>query len=177
MRAHASGYVMTAEPADEGLVAELKWVHGMIRQDLRTVRRLAAEVTAGLPGAQAAAEVRSLQVAGPLWQLKVNCLRYCRFVHMHHHGESAFLFPRLRRSNPALGPVVDKLEADHARVSDLLDEVSAAATDFAERESEAGRARLSGALDDLSRDLLEHLDYEESSISETLRTWTGWAEW
>jgi hypothetical protein len=168
---------MTAEAADEGLVAELKWVHGMIRQDLRTVRRLAAEVTAGLPGAQAAAEVRSLQVAGPLWQLKVNCLRYCRFVHMHHHGESAFLFPRLRRSNPALGPVVDKLEADHARVSDLLDEVSAAATDFAERESEAGRARLSGALDDLSRDLLEHLDYEESSISDTLRTWTGWAEW
>jgi hypothetical protein len=72
---------------------------------------------------------------------------------------------------------VDKLEADHARVSDLLDEVSAAATDFAERESEAGRARLGGALDDLSRDLLEHLDYEESSISETLRTWTGWAEW
>jgi hypothetical protein len=168
---------MTAEAADEGLVAELKWVHGMIRQDLRTVRRLAAEVTAGLPGAQAAAEVRSLQVAGPLWQLKVNCLRYCRFVHMHHHGESAFLFPRLRRSNPALGPVVDKLEADHARVSDLLDEVSAAATDFAEREGEASRAHLGGALDDLSRDLLEHLDYEESSISDTLRTWTGWAEW
>jgi Hemerythrin HHE cation binding domain len=76
-----------AFPAEEGLVGELKWVHAMIRQDLRTVRRLAAEVT-----------------AGPLWQLKVNCLRYCRFVHMHHHAESAFLFPRLRRSNPALGP-------------------------------------------------------------------------
>src|SRR5580700_2960831 len=136
MRAHASGYVMTAEPADEGLVAELKWVHGMIRQDLRTVRRLAAEVTAGLPGAQAAAEVRSLQVAGPLWQLKVNCLRYCRFVHMHHHGESAFLFPRLPPVQSGARAGRGQAGGRSRAVSDLLDEVSAAATDFAERESE-----------------------------------------
>jgi len=32
----------------EALVAELKWVHDMIRRDLTTVRQMAADVAAGL---------------------------------------------------------------------------------------------------------------------------------
>lgn len=180
-------HVHASNPRGEALVEELKWVHGMIRQDLETVRALAAAVADGLPGAEAAQTVRSLQVSGPLWQLKVNCLQYCRFVHMHHHGESALLFPRLRESNPALGPVVDKLESDHAEVSDLLDDVSAAAMTLAADEEAAGeeaareeagaRERLRSALADLSAVLLAHLDYEEEQISDTLRTWTGWDFW
>ncbi len=165
----------------EALVEELKWVHDMIRRDLQTVRALAVAVADGLPGAEAAETVRSLEVSGPLWQLKVNCLQYCRFVHMHHHGESALLFPQLRESNPALGPVVDKLESDHAEVSDLLDDVTAAATALAadeEARNEAEtRKRLSSALADLSAVLLAHLDYEEEQISGTLRTWTSWGFW
>jgi len=182
-------HVHASSSRGEALVNELKWVHGMIRRDLQTVRALAAAVADGLPGAEAAQTVRSLQVSGPLWQLKVNCLQYCRFVHMHHHGESALLFPRLRESNPALGPVVDKLEFDHAAVSDLLDDVSAAAMALAADEGPAGeeaargeavggeaevRGRLSSGLADLSAVLLAHLDYEEEQISDTLRTWTGW---
>lgn len=87
------------------------------------------------------------------------------------------LFPLLRQSDPALGPVVDKLEADHARVSDLLDEVSAAATALADREDAGVRKRLVTALGILSDDLLEHLQYEEDNISGTLRTWTSWGNW
>jgi hemerythrin-like domain-containing protein len=96
---------------------------------------------------------------------------------MHHHGESALLFPQLRRSNPALGPVVDKLEADHGRVSDLLDDVSAAAVALAGEESDTGRKQLIAALEVLSEELLAHLDYEEENISATLRTWTSWPGW
>jgi hypothetical protein len=161
----------------EGMVAELKWVHDMIRRDLRTVRRLADEVEAGLPGPQASAVVQALEVGSPLWQLKINCLQYCRIVHMHHHGESMMIFPRLRASDPALGPVVDKLEADHARVSDLLDDVSAVAMKLAERENADSRKRLAEALAILSDVLLEHLQYEEDNISATLRTWTNWGGW
>jgi hemerythrin HHE cation binding domain-containing protein len=161
----------------EGMVAELKWVHGMIRRDLEIVRRLADELGDGLPGESAAATIADLAVGSPLWQLKINCLQYCRFVHMHHHGESALLFPQLRRSNPALGPVVDKLEADHGRVSDLLDDVSAAAVALAGEESDSGRKQLIAALEVLSEELLAHLDYEEENISATLRTWTSWPGW
>jgi hypothetical protein len=168
MHAHASS------PQGEALVAELKWVHRLIRRDLQTVRGLAADVRAGLPGDEAAAAIQSLEVGGPLWRLKINCLQYCRFVHAHHHAESALLFPRLRASNPALGPVVDKLEADHAQVSDLLDEVTTAAAALADQEEPALRTRLIDALSGLSAVLLAHLDYEEDHIAGTLRTWAGW---
>jgi hypothetical protein len=164
---------MTGTQGD-ALVSELKWVHRLIRRDLQVVRQLAADLGDGLPGEQAAAAIAGLQAGGPLWQLKINCLQYCRFVHSHHHAESAMLFPRLRMSDPALGPVVDKLEADHARVSDLLDDVSAAARELTAEESEGTRKRLVDALADLATALLAHLDYEEENISGPLRTWTSW---
>jgi hypothetical protein len=164
----------TSNSRGDALVQELKWVHRLIRRDLQTVRALAADVSAGLPGDDAAAAIQSLEVAGPLWQLKINCLQYCRFVHSHHHAESALLFPRLRLTNPALGPVVDKLEADHAEVSELLDDVSAAAADLASQEDPVARRRLAVALASLSTVLLAHLDYEEVHIADTLRSWAGW---
>jgi iron-sulfur cluster repair protein YtfE (RIC family) len=73
--------------------------------------------------------------------------------------------------------VVDKLEADHARVSDLLDEVEAASRQLGERDETAARKRLVTALRTLSDDLLDHLLYEEEQISGTLRTWTSWPGW
>jgi hypothetical protein len=164
----------TSNSQGEALVNELKWVHGLIRRDLRTVRELAADLDNGLSGGDVVAALQSLEVSGPLWRLKINCLQYCRFVHSHHHAESALLFPRLRLANPALGPVVDKLEADHATVSDLLDDVSAVAADLASHEEPTTRKRLIDALGDLSTVLLAHLDYEEEHIAGTLRTWAGW---
>ncbi|HEX4658457.1 MAG TPA: hemerythrin domain-containing protein [Streptosporangiaceae bacterium] len=161
----------------EALVAELRWVHDMIRRDLETVRRMAGEVAAGLPAGAVRAGIRSLATNGPLWQLKINCLQYCHVVHSHHHAESIMLFPELRRTNPALNPVVDKLETDHANVSGQLDEVEAAAQALGGREDPALRQRLTGALQDLSTDLLAHLRYEEDHISDTLRTWTAWPRW
>ncbi len=178
----------------DALVSELRWVHRLIRRDLQIIEQLAADLGAGLAGEDAAAAITSLEVGSPIWQLKINCLQYCSFVHSHHHAESAMLFPRLRLSNPSLGPVVDKLEADHARVSDLLDDVSAAAIELtgqdvagqssagrnsagqesAGPDSEGARKRLIDALTDLAAELLAHLDYEEENISDTLRTWTTW---
>jgi hypothetical protein len=166
-----------ANPRGEALVRELEWVHGMIRRDLATVREMAGEVAAGQPASRVRAGLKLLAASGPLWQLKVNCRHYCRFVHSHHTAESIMLFPELRRVNPALGPVVDKLEADHASVSDLLDEVDAAAGELGEQDDPAGRERLTRALQNLSDDLLAHLRYEEEHISGTLRTLTSWPHW
>jgi Hemerythrin HHE cation binding domain len=164
-------------PRGEALVAELKWVHDMIRRDLSVVRQMADDVAAGLPAEEARRVIRSLAASGPLWQLKINCLRYCHFVHSHHNAESMLLFPELRRADPALNPVVDRLEADHVHVSGLLDEVEAAARDLSTAEDPATRQRLVAALTALSADLLAHLEYEEDHISPTLRTWTGWPHW
>ena len=152
----------------EALFRELQWVHGMVRRDLATVERLAQDVADGLPAADVRAALDELQTNGPLWQLKVNCLAYCRFVHSHHRAEDVMLFPALRARNPAVGPVIDRLEADHRRVSDQLDAVEAAANGLAEDDSRPAREALAGALQALAEQLLEHLGYEERNVETTV---------
>ncbi len=155
-------------------MAELRWVHDMIRQDLALIRQLAADTAAGQPAGAIRRGITALASASPVWQLKAGCLRHCRFVHAHHSHESYLLFPALRQANPALNPVVDKLQADHEHVAKLLGDVEAAAQELAEGTA---RDRLVQALGTLSTDLLAHLAYEEEHIAGTLRTFTRWPGW
>ena len=160
---------MSAETAQgRALFEELLWVHGVVRRDLETVERLARAVAAGMPGAALESELRELKTSGPLWQLKVNCLRYCRFVHSHHHAEDVLLFPTLRAADPSIAPVVDRLEADHRRVSDLLDAVEAAAERLT-AEADDAREAVVLALEELHGHLLDHLDYEEQHGGPVMR--------
>ncbi len=166
---------MTAtEHPGEFLVQELLWIHGILRHDLEIVQRLATEVANGKSADLVHDEIAALKIKSPLWQLKVNCLTYCRLVHAHHNGEDAHVFPALRRSNPALGPVVDRLEADHRKVSEILDEVEGAAGDLTRDDRTDIRTRLIVALNLLAEHLLTHLAFEEESISPTLRSWRHW---
>jgi hypothetical protein len=85
-----------AKPETErgrAMFQELLWVHAAIRRDLETVERLAADLENGLPGEAVQAALDELKTRGPLWRLKVNCLRYCRSVHPHHGAEDTLLFP------------------------------------------------------------------------------------
>jgi hypothetical protein len=141
---------VSSRETDRGkaIFEELLWVHSIIRRDLEIVERLAADVGDGLPGEAVEDALGELKTAGPLWQLKMNCLRYCSHVHAHHGAEDVLLFPALRAVDPSIGPVVDRLEADHARVSDLLDVVEAAAraltdTDGGDASSTGCRASMS----------------------------------
>jgi hypothetical protein len=146
-----------SHPLGEAFFQELLWVHGMIRQDLETVRELAERVANGLPADELGSELRSLKANGPLWALKVNCLHYCRFVHGHHRLEDASLFPSLREAEPDLVPIVDRLEGDHRLVAEQLDELEAAAAAL----GEDGRERVVEALNVLGEHLLAHLALEE----------------
>src|SRR5262249_57608035 len=99
--------------------ADVESTHSMIRRVGGVAREGRAEAAAGEPASGIQARLRTLAAASPLWQLRVSCLHYCRFVHAHHHAESVLLFPELRRSNPALGPVVDKLHSHPQPASTL----------------------------------------------------------
>jgi Hemerythrin HHE cation binding domain len=148
---------------------ELLWVHSAIRRDLEIVEKLAADVGGGLPGEAVQDALGELKTNGPLWQLKVNCLRYCRHVHAHHGAEDLLLFPALRAADPSINPVVDRLEADHLRVSDMLDVVEAAARALTDTDVADARRRVIEGLQDLHVHLLEHLDYEELNAGPTIR--------
>jgi len=160
-------------PQGRALFEELLWVHSVVRRDLDTVEQLARAVADGMPGELLESELRELKTSGPLWQLKVNCLRYCRFVHSHHHAEDVLLFPTLRAADPAIGPVVDRLETDHRRVSDLLDAVEAAAERLTAADGADARAGVVLALEELHGHLLEHLDYEERHGGPVMRRLDG----
>jgi Hemerythrin HHE cation binding domain len=155
----------------EALYQDLLWVHGLLRQDLATVERLAVEVAEGAPAEDVVAGVRALETAGPLWRLRASCLHYCRFVHHHHRLEDVALFPELRRVNPSLGPVVDRLQEDHRRVAGLLQRVESAAGALEGTDSPEARAAVAESLEALAAHLLAHLDLEEESVAETLRRW------
>jgi hypothetical protein len=153
----------------KAMFRELLWVHAAIRRDLGTVEKLAADVADGLPGEAVHDALGDLKTTGPLWQLKVNCLRYCSFVHAHHGAEDTLLFPAIRAVDSSMAPIVDRLEADHARVSDLLDAIEEAAQALTGSDSGVARRRVIEGLRELHGHLLEHLDYEEANAGPAMR--------
>lgn len=159
---------MDALPEGEAMVAEFRWVHDMLRRELVAIRELAVRVRDGLGAEQVRAEIAALATDSPLWVLRIHCLQYCRFVHGHHGHEDADWFPVLRRHDPSLNPVIDRLEAEHRAIAGRLGDIEAEAD--ALLEDPGARARTAVALDRLSDDLLAHLDYEEDGIFPALRT-------
>jgi iron-sulfur cluster repair protein YtfE (RIC family) len=143
-------------------------VHAKIRRDLERVERLAEKALDGVPADEIRQELHELKRDSMLWRLQVDCLRYCRLVDMHHNAEDADFFPELRETNPAIGPVIDRLQGDHRRVSDDLDSVEAAAKTLSDDESQPARQAVIDALQALAENLLEHLDYEELSVKATV---------
>lgn len=83
-------------------------------------------------------------------------------LHGHHHAEDEGVFPGLRAAHPELGPVFDRLTADHRRIDPLLGKGDRA---FAGASAEAA-ADVVAALIDL---LDPHLALEESRLIPHLR--------
>lgn len=161
-----------SHPQGEALLEELRWIHGIIRSNLAAIQGIIDEINRGSPADAIRAQVDGLAANSAVWSLRINCLQYCHLVHSHHHHEDVGFFPALCRINPALRPVTDKLQADHAVVSDLLDKVEAAAARILKEES--ARVELVASLRELSEHLITHLDYEEENLAPTLRRLRGW---
>lgn len=157
-------------PRPLALAAQLRWVHDMLRRDLLSIQQLATRVSEGASASAIETELRSLQSNGPLFQLRVNCLSYCRTLGSHHSNEDAILFPAVRDAAPQLAAIVDRLEADHLVVAGLLDQIGELSSDLVDR---ATRRALVEALNDLSSNLLRHLDLEEETLLPILESWSS----
>jgi hypothetical protein len=153
---------------------ELLYIHSLLRRDLQTVRRLAAEARAGLLPETILAEIRDLQTSSPLWRLKFGCWHYCRFVHGHHTIEDAAVFPMVRKHDPSLNTVVDRLEEDHLTVHHITERIAAVADRVPADASGVSRVELVEALGELEEHLLAHLALEEQALGPLLSTWERW---
>jgi hypothetical protein len=164
---------MTTERA-EGMFRELLQIHTMLRRDLLTVSRLARAARDGLDPATIVTEIRALETNSPLWQLRFGCWNYCRFVHGHHSLEDMALFPMVRKHDPTLNSVVDKLEYDHLAVHHITERIVETADRVPGDPSGIARFELVRHLADLETHLLEHLELEENTLQPLLSSWTTW---
>ncbi|MEU7746145.1 hemerythrin domain-containing protein [Nonomuraea sp. NPDC049158] len=106
------------------------------------------------------AELR--RAPGARTDLREHCLTFCDALHAHHTGEDGVLFPHLAGAHPELAEVLARLRAEHQVVARLLARIR-------ELPSE-------GELDQLSRELEAHLDYEEEQLVPLLNAMTDFPE-
>ena len=103
------------------------------------------------------------------WTLGAFCESYCRIVTGHHTLEDRSVFTHLRRSEPDLGAVLDRLEQEHHVIADVLEQVDDALVGLVGSEpygapATEALAELQRALDLLTDTLLSHLAYEEREL-------------
>ncbi len=99
------------------------------------------------------------------------------FLHAHHHGEDAGLWPLVRERNPQAATLLDAMEADHVRVAPLVEACDGAAHDYRSTASDETRVALLGALRGLCEVLLPHLEREEHETMPLVSVTISAAEW
>jgi hemerythrin-like domain-containing protein len=138
-------------------------VHSALRRDLtRTATALNAETT------PADAQRRAL-TAHLIWMMD--------FLHRHHEGEDAGLWPLVRSLDPSAGDLLDQMEHDHAQIAPQMEGLSTATRRYSDDGSAQARDGVVEALASLRAVLDPHLHSEETEMMPIVsRTLTN-AQW
>ena len=155
------------EQADGGQLIE---VHNALRAELDQIFDLIDQVAAGtMNAATARSHLNEMTMRQNNWTLGTYCESYCRVVTMHHTLEDQSLFPQLRQRDPRLAPVIERLQAEHRVIHDVLDGVDRALVAFVSTDDrDAALSGLRAAADLLSDSLRSHLSYEERELVEPI---------
>lgn len=138
-------------------------VHDALRAELEKVRDIVDQVVAGaqdIGGARSAINAMSLRQND--WTLGGYCQAYCRIVTQHHTLEDEGIFPHLRRTEPGLAPVVDRLVEEHHAIHDVLEAVDRALVELV--ANPGVHSGLRKAVDLMTDTLLSHFAYEEREL-------------
>ena len=155
----------TYDPHQEAVAQHLVDVHDHLRAELTRLHGLVDEVRRGvLTAGVARSEVQAMSVRQHNWTLGAYCQSYCGFVNGHHSLEDASVFPHLRRSDPDVAPVLDRLSEEHVVIHGLLDRVDAALVSLVRNGDDAGLDLVEKSLQALGERLLSHLAYEEREL-------------
>ncbi|MEX3105435.1 hemerythrin domain-containing protein [Streptomyces sp. ST1020] len=164
------GYSRREQEPARNLVA----AHDQLRADLDRLGEVVRQVLDdALDPGEARSEIQRLSLRQNAWTLGAYCASYCRVTTVHHTREDEDLFPHLRRSDPRLGAVLDRLTEEHHAIQGVIERLDRALVAFV-REEQGGEA-LRAATDLLTDTLLSHLAYEERELIEPMaRYGTGW---
>jgi hypothetical protein len=170
------GYTASEQAAGRHLVD----VHDHLRAELAQIHDLVEQVADGAVGVGAArSHIHTMTMRQNNWTLGTYCASYCRVVTTHHTIEDQSMLPHLRRADPRLAPVIDRLQQEHLVIHDVLEGVDRALVALVsggpdDNHNIPGTGGISGirglraAVDLLSDTLLSHLSYEERELVEPL---------
>lgn len=145
-------------------------VHDHLRGELAQVRELLRQVRQGSLAVSRAREViNDLSMRQNNWTLGAYCASYCTMVTGHHGLEDRAIFPHLRQSDACLAPVIDRLQAEHVIIHEILVDLDRALVRLVSGPGDvAGLDEVEEAVEVLADTLLSHLAYEEREITEPL---------
>ncbi|HUZ56874.1 MAG TPA: LLM class flavin-dependent oxidoreductase [Streptosporangiaceae bacterium] len=159
------GYVYTDRAKAVG--RHLVEVHDHLRQELSQVRDLLRQVKQGsMTVGRARAVLNEMTMRQNNWTLGAYCAAYCSMLTQHHGLEDRAIFPHLRRADPGLVPVIDRLEQEHVIIHGVVEDVDRALVNLVRHPGEF--TELQEAVDVLADTLGSHLAYEEQQITEPL---------
>ena len=150
----------SSDPADTRMMGI---VHGALQRDLLRAREVAGAQP--YPG------------GGQRRALGEHVVWLMDFLHAHHTSEDEGLWPAVREKNPAAGPLLDSLEADHRLIAPAAAALRAAAGRYAASDDDSARAGLVAALDDLAVVLFPHLDREVAEAMPVVSATITHDEW
>jgi alkanesulfonate monooxygenase SsuD/methylene tetrahydromethanopterin reductase-like flavin-dependent oxidoreductase (luciferase family) len=160
--AYDGGAPLAWDDRERATAQHLVDVHDHLRAELEQLFGLIDQVAAGsLDAGRARSLINTMTVRQNNWTLGAYCASYCRVVTTHHTIEDTSMFPHLRRSEPDLAPVLDRLEEEHHAIAAVLDEVDRALVGLAD---DGDLAPLRAAADLLADTMGSHLAWEESVL-------------
>ncbi len=142
-------------------------IHDHLRHELDQIRDLLEQVKRGsMTAGEARAVLNQMTMRQNNWTLGAYCAAYCTMITQHHGLEDRAIFPHLRRSDPGLVPVIDRLEQEHVIIHEVVEAVDRALVGLVAKPDDF--AELQEAVDALTDALRSHLAYEEQQITEPL---------
>ena len=142
-------------------------IHDALRSELTQLHDVIEQVQRGhLTAGAARSVINEMTMRQNNWTLGAYCQSYCRVLTGHHSLEDRSVFPHLRRRDPRLAPVLDRLAEEHEVIAGVLDRVDRALVAMITTEGDT--ADLQSAVDVLDDTLLSHLAYEERELVEPL---------
>jgi alkanesulfonate monooxygenase SsuD/methylene tetrahydromethanopterin reductase-like flavin-dependent oxidoreductase (luciferase family) len=155
-------------PDQEAAGRHLIDVHNALRAELERLRDLIDQVGRGsVDPTDVRSFINRMTIRQNNWTLGAFCESYCRVVTQHHMLEDRTVFPHLRRSDPELVPVLDRLAAEHETIADLLERVDGALVELVAADHD-GIEGVKTTVDLLADTLLSHFAYEERELVEPL---------
>ncbi|MDX3853449.1 hemerythrin domain-containing protein [Streptomyces sp. AK02-01A] len=150
-------------PYPGGTGARLIRIHAGLRQEMAQIQDAVAQIAIGASDPAAARSlINSLTLRQNYWTLGSFCAAYCRTLTTHHTIEDQVMFPELEARQASLGPVVQRLEAEHEVIAEALTALDKALVALV--RGDATIEDVQSRTDLLDRILISHLDYEEAEL-------------